>query len=419
MIKLQEHEKRKLPEYKELILRKYVQFGETNGKQLKNIAFLGLDYHFRSDEFQAGYYVGIDWIDKEKDIQLMVRPKNDSVDFQTMFMHCFTSNLPNNNLENIFYIRTDDKLVKVPANVFQLTPLLLIYFLSLVRNIVLTGLRRDYVFREENLSAKIKGKILLSKYAKCDVAQNRIDKAFCRYQEYDIDCLDNRILKKALLVVNRFLNENRGVMRNHCERLREVYDYCMPAFEKVSSEVSIQELKSRKASPLYRQYIDALRIAKMIILKQSYWLDQNEDSSEQYFPPFIINMPLLFELYAFSMLKERYGDKIRYHEINSYGNELDFSKKDENLIIDAKYIFEWSDKVNHHNIRQLSGYARNKSIRGKLEIPYEHYICPCLIIYPDENGCETDSLSDVLFDSGADIETYLKFKRLGLKLPKV
>ena len=121
-------------------------------------------------------------------------------------------------------------------------------------------------------------------------------------------------------------------------------------------------------------------------------------------PPFWINMPLLFELYVLQLLKRKYGDVIAYH-ITSRGNEIDYGKRDEKIIIDAKYIPAWSTSVDHDNVRQLSGYARNISIRYKLIGQIDTTtILPCIIIYPDiDNGLLY--LPDNPVEDGTDLHT--------------
>lgn len=419
-----EHESRKLNDLRDYLLQSHSKMGIDKRQLLKNLIYLGLEYNYKTDEFISSYYVGIDWVNREDNTQIMILPKEKNLDFQTMFMTCFQSHLTNVDLEEIFYIRVGDKPIQVPQNTFELTPLLIVYFLGLVKNLVLNGLRRDYVLREENLKSTIKGKVLLSKYVKYDYALNRKDKVYCRYQEYDIDSLDNRILKKALLVVNDYLIRNNKVMVTHCAELRKIYDFCMPAFLNVSSEVSNQELQAYKVNLMYRNYKQALHVAKLIILHRDHCLEYTKKgNSEQFFPPFIINMSLLFERYIYALLARRYKSTIGYHSITTYGNELDFSKVDEHLIIDAKYIFDWgANKTGskHENVRQLSGYARNHSIRKKLNIreaDLHSLICPCLIIYPDKNGKNIQELGDRLYDEGTEVADYLRFRYMAVRLP--
>lgn len=48
----------------------------------------------------------------------------------------------------------------------------------------------------ENLQSKIKGKINISQHIKQNVIPRREDRVYCQYQEYTVDNLENRILKR-------------------------------------------------------------------------------------------------------------------------------------------------------------------------------------------------------------------------------
>ena len=128
-------------------------------------------------------------------------------------------------------------------------------------------------------------------------------------------------------------------------------------------------------------------------------------------------MSLLFELYIYSKLKSAYKDQIDHH-VSTYGNEIDFVKYDEKVIIDTKYIPKWEEKDNHDNVRQLSGYARNIALRRKItNIDYdETTIIDCLIVYPHKDGVYEFS-EDILIKKEMEIGTYLKFHKMSIKLP--
>lgn len=83
-------------------------------------------------------------------------------------------------------------------------------------------------------------------------------------------------------------------------------------------------------------------------------------------------------------------------------------------------FFLISNVVLHENIRQLSGYVQNYSIRKKLsfaETDLYSLICPCLIVYPDKNGKNIQELEDQLYDEEIEVSDYLKFRCVGIRLP--
>lgn len=130
-------------------------------------------------------------------------------------------------------------------------------------------------------------------------------------------------------------------------------------------------------------------------------------------------MSLLFELYVYALLKKAYGHQIHHH-LSTYGNEIDFVKFDEELIIDTKYIPQWEDKAHHDNVRQLSGYARSMSLREKIlkRDSDDTTIINCLVIYPNKKGRMQFNKSENLINGKTPIDTYLKFHKLPIQLPQ-
>lgn len=193
--------------------------------------------------------------------------------------------------------------------------------------------------------------------------------------------------------------------------------------------MSIQDLHRVHVHPMYKDHRAIMPLAKMIIRKQGYCVGEEYDEEtnrKQKFPPFIINMPILFERYVYSLLVERYGDRNIGYQVASLGNIVDFMKLDEHMILDTKYKPQWEDGVDHENVRQLSGYARHLRLRDKLGVKDCEFICPCVIIYPDAQGIQDfKDAPDMLLDEDgtmgysemSPITQYLKFSKLAIQLP--
>lgn len=378
---------------------------------------LGVDWYDREQTIiQTKYYIGLKWI-KENESYLLIEPKIEILDFMTMFMHCFDHECRDvsDKLGKIYHIDFNAVPIKINSAQSILTPMLIVHFLKLTECIIRKGLKFNYVKREENLCSKIKGKVLLNQNIKRNYSVGRADRTVCRYQDYSVDCIENRILKKTLLFVNKFINIYSDIS---CSTdLRKIVTYCLSAMTSIDDKLPIQQLKQFKINPLYKEYAEVLKVAQMILKRFSYNIELINYESEKFLPPFWIDMSLLFELYVYSKLKTAYKDQIDYH-VSTYGNEIDFVKYDENLIIDTKYILDWENQVNHGNIRQLSGYARNIALRKKIikKEKDETTILDCLIIYPNKNGIY-DFTEKNIIKNELEIGTYLKFHKLGIKLP--
>ena len=364
---------------------------------------------------KAGYYVGITWL-QEGQVALQVSPKIDNIDFLAMFMTCLKcrNNEVQDKMMQIYGIDFKKPSIETQGLHQEVTPFIVTHFLSLLEPIIKKGLKHNYCFEEDNLQSKLKGKLVFSQHFKKNVLNHRLDKNYCRYQEYSVNCTENKILKKALVFAESYIQHYmKGMLP---EGLNNSIRIAKRVFEEVTDTCSPAEVERFRVNPLFKEYARAISVAKLMLRRFGYDVQRMEDTSSMV-PPFWIDMSLLFETYVLGLLSERHGNGIKYH-ISTNGNEIDFGKPDEKLIIDTKYIPHWEEQVIHENIRQLSGYARNKQIRRKLmgEV-YETEILPCLILYPSASGVERFTYDLLLEEPCKEIETYLKFHKLGIKLP--
>lgn len=395
------------------LLLNHDSYDPTSPEQL-----LGLDWSNRSHSvLQAKYFIGLKWI-KEDESAIYVEPKIPELDFMSMFMHCFSHECQDisSKLGRIYGIDFDKKPIKVESDCIELTPILIIHFLKLTQRIVQRGLKYNYIQQEENFSTKIKGKVLLSQTIKRNYSCGRMDRTVCRFQNYSTDCFENRVLKKTLLFVVKFIETNPSI-RYHKD-LKRMSTYCLGAMTSVGSEIPLQQVKQFKINPLYKEYAEALRVAKLILKRFSYNIELVKKDAGRILPPFWINMSLLFELYVYGHLKKAYGHQIHHH-LSTHGSEIDFVKFDEELIIDTKYIPQWENKVYHDNVRQLSGYARSLSLRKRIlnrELD-DTTIINCLVVYPNKDGCVQFNKDENLIDCKTSIKEYLKFHKLSIQLP--
>ena len=406
--------------------------GKRNTDNLGNIDLLGLKYDIQKDAFMANYYVGSAWIDKSKDCSMVIMPKYDCLDFMKMFMTCFQNKDIGNYVEKLFYINVNDKPIPIPQERFEIEPLTIVYFLNLVSEIVNQGLKKDFIIYSDVLKGKVKGKILFTEYLSHQVSKKRYDKIPCSYQEYEYDCHENRVIKKALVLCKRYLIRNKKSFAKLEYQIERMVDKALVAFRNVGDEVYQWELDRIHINPIFKYYKLALPLAKMIILNQGLHVNTHNQAGPQLFPPFIINMPILFELYVLNLLRNKYGIKeIGYQKMTSdRRNILDFIKLNDKLVIDSKYKKVWEEDEDTDNIRQLSGYARHLQVRRSfLDCNDDHFVCPCLILYPNnergvldfESAPEhwLDDDGTILFDKIEQIDSYQKLYKLGVKMPFV
>lgn len=361
-------------------------------------------------EFKVGYIIGIEWLTNE--FVLVVEPKIENLNYLSMFLECLKhpvvlNEINKDNDEKVYEIFLDEKPIDLETTRLEITPLLIVHFLYVVRSIVKKGLMKRYVKVQENLTNKIKGKILISPSIKYNHLKNRSNKNYCEYYNFTIDCPENRILKKALLFANNYLI--RYQISTNTDPL-PIINQCLSAFSLVSEEVDINTIKSIKVNSFFKEYKDGLTLAKMILKYFGYSI-HNIESKKHSIPPFYINMPKLFELFVYSKLIEYKNENIVYQPQGNYG-QPDFIDINNKIIIDTKYKENYSKSYDIEDIRQLSGYARDEKILKKLNNNSNENVVKCLIIYPDVNG--NDTMKNDWFSN--KIDGFLQFYKYGLKL---
>lgn len=368
-------------------------------------------------KISTGYLIGLDWIEKGSSA-LFVAPKlnqdNKEVDYTRMLFNSLKNPEISKEVDELFQIKWNEPTIEIEQKDDLLTPFLIVEFLGLIKTIVRKGLKRSYYNIEQNLSGRIKGKVLVSKTIKHNIAQNNHLKTYCKFQEFGLDNMENRLLKKALMFIKRYL-PTYAQLRNHKD-LQDIFNYIDPAFDQVSPNINLLEIKHTKVNVFYKEYGPAIKLAKLILKRFGYNIS-NTVKRTLNTPPFWIDMSKLFELYVLGLLKDRFQKDVTF-QFSTYGNQIDYllDTDDLKMVIDAKYKLKYIDSKVHDDIRQVSGYARLTKVYKELKIETDKVI-DCLIIYPNtENGFET--LDKVNFKE-TPIEAYRNVYKIGVKLPLI
>ena len=182
-----------------------------------NLAFQQTDYlkapkYLGIYDYCASYYIGASWLVKNE-LAVIVTPKLKNIDFVTMFLAALEVDTKNESdyFAHCYGIHFDEPTIETNEQLNQLTPLLVLHFISLLERLVKRGLKKDYIIREENLKTKVKGRLLFTKHLQKNVFQQRSDRVYCQFQEYTDDIPENRLLKKALLFADRIINNYEGL----------------------------------------------------------------------------------------------------------------------------------------------------------------------------------------------------------------
>lgn len=373
--------------------------------------------------FETNYFVGVDWL-LENQQAIYIQPKMNTeiveIDYIGMLNQALEEPDNLNHLEGLVQIDFEKPYIEIIQKQDLLSSFLIAQYLQLLKRIVQKGLKKSYYTKIENLSSKVKGKILVSQNIKANIARGNITDTYCAYQEFGINSIENRILKKAYQFSSRILQQQNGL---DTKPLLDLISYIHPAFENVSQEIDIKSLKGFKSNPLFKEYDQAIKFAMLILKRFSYNITKIEEQKIKT-PPFWIDMSKLFELYVYSKLRHHFkgSRELIYHK-KAYYQELDFVINSPNnnikMVVDTKYKphYHLSRSIEKDDARQVCGYARLESIYDELEMQDKHDMnIDCLIIFSHQS-CNQNLHIEQFRASENKIAGYVNIFKVGISLP--
>ena len=355
----------------------------------------------------------------------------EEIDWPAMLMRCFdTEEGCADGLGKIYDIDFAMPPIRDATLQSILTPLLVVHFVGIVRRIVNRGLKRDYVQQKGDLS-RVRGRIGFLQNFRRNIIIGRADRVFCRYAEFSVNTCENRLIKRALLFAERIVGRMLDQGQRSAVMLQGRLNGCLAAFAEVDDRVELWEVRRCKRNKLYREYEEAVKLAKMIIRRYDNSIDR-ASAEEHAIPAFGIDMSLLYEHYVLGAMRKEYGSKIVY-QANVTMGKPDFLYVDAEcpLILDTKYkprygaeTLDVGDVLD--DIRQLAGYARDRKVLKRLGIQdaeeQDSAVVPCVIIYPETRDVDvkfdgSHSPIDQVMLKVAPIGELVGFYRMGFPLP--
>lgn len=373
--------------------------------------YLGID-----PNYCASYYIGASWL-IENDLAVVVTPKMNNIDFVQMFLTALEleERYKKDYFSKCYGINPDEPTIETTTQLNQLTPMLVLHYISLLYRLAQRGLKKDYVTREENLKSKVKGRIMMGRHLQKNVFVQRADRIFCQFQEYTDNTPENRLLKRALLFADKFVNSS---MRQKLSAtvIPHRLSHLKAQFSHISDDIEPYQIQHLATNKLYKDYRDAIRVAKMLLRRFDYSIAKVDDDNHST-PPFWIDMSRLYEMWVWSKLEEKCINKILFQEPGYYGRQVaDYVVREESLILDAKYKPKYQNDsyADIDDIRELSGNTRDESLLPDLS---ENYSPRCIILYPGVYS-ELESETEKLFcEQGTRISHYRNFYKISVPLP--
>ncbi|MGM5630918.1 restriction endonuclease [Apibacter raozihei] len=400
-------------------------FRKTVSRYKQDALCLNIDYDEKEQHFhfETSYFVGVDWIIPNQQA-VYVQPKMNKeeiqVDYLSMLFEAMQEPENFNHLEGLLDIDFDKPYIEIEQKIDILSPFLLIQFIQVLKNIVRKGLKKSYFQVTENFEAKVKGKILVHKTLKTNVLKNKLTKTVCQYEKFGINNEENKILKRAFHFAKYAILSYKGIKE---EEIQHIINYINPAFENITDDVNLNKLKIFKPNPMYKEYEHGLKLALLILKRYSYNIQNTALIDKVKTPPYWIDMSKLFELYVFKKLRDIFPKQgeLTYHlktnrqELDFLLNHTDVDGNKLQLVIDAKYKPRYeNENISTDDARQISGYARLKSIYENLKVD-KNKLIDCLVIYSD-----TSDIYELKKEKLISIEdkNYQNFYKIGIGLPK-
>lgn len=409
-----------------IVLREQQQLDE---KRREYIASLNLDFSSSENDTippflglsadgWSSYYVGAAWL-KKNSRPLVVRPKIDNIDFLGIFSDALMDNVSPAYFQKAYSINLDAPFIEDRTLNAVLTPLMVAHFLSVMRLLLASGLKRSYIIREENLKNKVRGHILPLRNLQKNILRGHAEKAICRFQEYSYDYPENRLLKRGLLAAESLL----VALRVPNNALLQLVRKCLLSFNGISSDITPQAVKSIRRDKLHGEYPDAINLAKRILARTDFAISESSSTSHRV-PEFAIDMSRIFEFHVLSVLRRHFiGQRILFQEYAGIMGRADYIVPSAQLIVDAKYKPYYTQKssdILRADIRELAGYSRSQRIRNILKVEDNSEI-PCLIIYP--NGSYSGELQILteqpILSQSEPMPGINSFYTLGIPIPSV
>lgn len=373
---------------KPIVIQEHEQLSIEQNDRYERLSLVRWDKPMNNSPwgYYASYMIGAEWIDDKEALVVTTKKGMEKIDFLTMFMTCFTSDLSVEAFSEIYNIDCEAPTIHAPSLKGVLSPLIVLHFLGVVSRI--RSLKKGYVHYRENLK-KVKGHIQVMKNERKNIAVKRFDRVFCDYDEYTANIPENRLIKKALLFSKQI---RMHIIEKHQSgtKAKIMLSRALAMFENVSEDVQTRDVRQIKGNKLFSEYNEAIRLAKLILQQYDYSISK-VSMEEENISPFTLDMSLLYEHYVYGLLREAYGKRISYQYKGETGYpDFLYCSSGFRAILDTKYIPKYEAALlDNYVIRQLSGYSRDLPILKKLgykDIDEESPVpnVPCIIIYPKD-----------------------------------
>lgn len=241
----------------------------------------------------------------------------------------------------------------------QLTLLEVTAFLATIARFVQRHLRHGFVQVRENLTGRVRGRILIAAQIRENLVRARSERMVCAYQQFNLDTLENRLLKAALEVCSRWIASipHPPPQLQHWVWAIRAALAPVPEYRPHPRDWSRVRKKGLMAA-----YAQPLALARLVLTRLHLMPDGQAEESDQTLP-FFLDANRLFEGWV-GVCLNRVRTSVRGQEWkrldllgSSYKFRPDFllNENGQQIIVDSKYK---PDGPELQDLYQVIGYAR-------------------------------------------------------------
>lgn len=167
----------------------------------------------------------------------------------------------------IFYFFENENPLKVDDSTSNENSIITVtVFLILLRLLCKRPLMGRMVKKEENLTGKVKGKIVIEKNISKNAMHGRNDRFYCQFLRFSDNIIENQILKAALKKAKRFLVDYFANSVDKDNNYANMISYCSNVLKHVSDiQCSGNICNGLRFSGCYTYYKPVIIMAKMVL----------------------------------------------------------------------------------------------------------------------------------------------------------
>lgn len=244
----------------------------------------------------------------------------------------------------IFYFFENEKPLKVDDKISAENSIITVtVFLTLLRLLCKRPLMGRMLKEEENLTGKVKGKIVVEKNIRTNTMRGRNDRFYCRYLHFTDNIVENQILKAALKKAKRFVVDYFKDYSKGNNNYARMISYCSNALRHISDiQCSGSSCAGLRFSGCYAYYRPVMAMAEMVLNDISIE-SGGKVNTTGYVVPYAISMEKLFEVYVRAYLKKHgvssYKEKAdKCIRLKKFDSKTDIFQEEKGLSNPGKYI---------------------------------------------------------------------------------